>query len=212
MDTVSLFGWVAAGFVLSSFSLRTMVPLRLVAVASNVMFIAYAVLASAMPILVLHCLLFPLNVWRLLEMRNLRRKFLDATPSQALTVLMQPFMQQVTSGRGHVLFNKGDVADSVYFILRGAVQLQDGKKSITDGQLLGLIGVCSKERRRADSALCLTDVQYGVIAAEKFWELVCQDPTIANHVIRSIVDREHPSNQKQIRIGNMQLEAPYGAA
>ena len=54
MEIVSIFGWIAAGLVLSSFYLKTMMPLRIVAMCSNVMFIIYAVLSDAPPILVLH--------------------------------------------------------------------------------------------------------------------------------------------------------------
>ena len=46
MDTVSIFGWIAAGLVLSSFYLKIMMPLHIVAMCSNVMFIIYAVLSD----------------------------------------------------------------------------------------------------------------------------------------------------------------------
>ena len=187
METVSIFGWIAASFVLLSFYLSTMVPLRLAAIASNVMFIIYAVLANAPPILVLHCMLFPLNAWRLMEIYKLRRKFMGTSAAQMSTVRLLPFMQKSNCERGRILFNSGDIADNVYVILHGQILLQDSKKLITDGQLLGLIGVISNDRLRTDSALCLTDVELGVIPAEKFWELACQDPMFGNYVIRSMV-------------------------
>ena len=46
MDTVSIFGWIAAGSVLSSFYLKIMMPLHIAAMCSNVMFIIYAVLSD----------------------------------------------------------------------------------------------------------------------------------------------------------------------
>ena len=65
-----------------------------------------------------------------------------------------------------MIFEKDDTADHVYYLLRGEILLQDSKKLVADGQLLGLTGVFSNERRRTDSALCLTDVEYGVIPAK----------------------------------------------
>jgi hypothetical protein len=54
-------GWVAAVLVFSAFFMRTMIPLRIVAIASNVAFIAYALLGlrygvfdRLYPILALH--------------------------------------------------------------------------------------------------------------------------------------------------------------
>jgi len=59
-----LLGYAAAALVLLTFVARSMHTLRTVAIASNVMFIAYALLADLPPVL-LHALLLPLNAWRL---------------------------------------------------------------------------------------------------------------------------------------------------
>jgi hypothetical protein len=199
MQAVSIFGWVAACFVLLSFYLRTMMPLRIVAIAGNVMFIIYALLAEATPILVLHCALLPLNGWRLLEMIRLRRKFLDTSLAEIAPTLLLPFMRKGRSGLGQTIFNKGDPADNVYFLLQGEVRLQESNKRVVDGQLLGLTGVFSNERLRTDSAVCLTDVDYGVVPARKFWELVYQDPRFGNYVIRAIVQRQLATVADKVR-------------
>ena len=198
MDTVSIFGWIAASLVLSSFYFRNMTSLRLAAIASNVLFIIYAILANAWPILVLHCLLFPLNLWRLLELHNLRRTLMGSSlvQVQVPAVRLLPFMQKSKIAQGGVIFEKGDAADHVYYLLRGEILLQDSKKLVTDGQLLGLTGVFSNERRRTDSALCLTDVEFGVISALRFRELVCQDPMLGNFVIGAVVQRQLTLCQK----------------
>jgi len=60
-----LLGYSAAGLVLLTFLAQSMATLRAIALASNVMFIAYALVAWLPPVLVLHALLLPLNAWRL---------------------------------------------------------------------------------------------------------------------------------------------------
>lgn len=189
MDMVSIFGWIAAGLVLSSFYLKTMMPLRIVAMCSNVMFMIYAILSDAPPILVLHCLLFPLNLWRLIEAYNLRHKYAKAVQAEISPALLLPFMQKCIGQQGHAIFQKGDNADNVYLVLRGQVLLQDSEQLIADGQLFGLRGVFSNARRQSDSATCLTEVEYGVIASEKFHELVTQEPRFESYVLRTIVQR-----------------------
>jgi hypothetical protein len=62
---VDLIGYAASALVLLAFSLRSLVALRGVAIASNVAFIAYASAAHLQPVLVLHAALLPINVWRL---------------------------------------------------------------------------------------------------------------------------------------------------
>lgn len=67
-----LLGYMAAGLVLVTFLAQSMSTLRAVAIASNVMFIAYALVAWLPPVLVLHALLLPLNVWRLWQTARAR--------------------------------------------------------------------------------------------------------------------------------------------
>ena len=67
MMTIDSIGYVAASLVLATFCARTMVLLRALAIASNLAFIAYGLLAHLWPILLLHAVMLPLNVYRLLE-------------------------------------------------------------------------------------------------------------------------------------------------
>ena len=67
MNAFDALGYIASLLVLATFCMRGMAPLRLMAIASNVAFIAYAVLAGVGPVLLLHALLLPLNVHRLLQ-------------------------------------------------------------------------------------------------------------------------------------------------
>ena len=60
-----LLGYSAAALVLVTFLAQQITTLRAIAIASNVMFIAYASLAWLPPVLVLHALLLPINAWRL---------------------------------------------------------------------------------------------------------------------------------------------------
>jgi CRP/FNR family transcriptional regulator, cyclic AMP receptor protein len=71
---IDTLGYVAAGAVLATFSVRAIKTLRVLAIISNLLFIAYAIGANLPPVLALHALLLPLNVLRLREVMigNLR--------------------------------------------------------------------------------------------------------------------------------------------
>jgi hypothetical protein len=58
-------GYAASCAVLASFLMRTMVSLRLVAILSNVLFVAFGYIAKVHPVFFLHMALLPINVWRL---------------------------------------------------------------------------------------------------------------------------------------------------
>lgn len=62
-----LLGYCAAALVFITFSLKSLVALRTVAIASNLMFIAYALVSGLTPILLLHAALLPTNVFRLCQ-------------------------------------------------------------------------------------------------------------------------------------------------
>lgn len=70
MSQQEILGYLACALVLLTFSMRALAPLRAVAIASNLVFIAYAVSAQLMPVLVLHALLLPLNAIRLWQALN----------------------------------------------------------------------------------------------------------------------------------------------
>ena len=55
-----------------------MKPLRCIALGSNVAFITDSAMLQLYPILVLHCLLLPVNVWRLWQIVRLRNGVAEA--------------------------------------------------------------------------------------------------------------------------------------
>jgi CRP/FNR family transcriptional regulator, cyclic AMP receptor protein len=68
MNAHELIGYLASLLVLATFCMRDMVALRVVAIASNLAFIAYALLEGIGPVLLLHATLLPVNVLRLAEL------------------------------------------------------------------------------------------------------------------------------------------------
>jgi hypothetical protein len=62
---VDLAGYIASSLVFVTFYMRGMVPLRLVALCSNVAFLFYAGALHLLPIVILHGALIPVNVSRL---------------------------------------------------------------------------------------------------------------------------------------------------
>ena len=61
------FGYLASVPVLCTFSVRSIRLLRCLAIASNVSFIVYASITGLVPILILHSLLLPMNIYRLAQ-------------------------------------------------------------------------------------------------------------------------------------------------
>ena len=64
---IDLFGFAAAGATLCAFSQTRMLPMRISALAANLLFVAYGMLGPFYPVLLLHLVLFPVNLLRLLQ-------------------------------------------------------------------------------------------------------------------------------------------------
>jgi hypothetical protein len=60
-----LVGYAASFAVLATFTVRNMLPLRMLAILSNVLFILYGYEAHIHPVLFLHLALLPINLVRL---------------------------------------------------------------------------------------------------------------------------------------------------
>jgi hypothetical protein len=65
MHATDLIGCIASGLVLLTFYMDDMAALRTTALCSNVVFIVYAASLELKPILLLHSILIPINLWRL---------------------------------------------------------------------------------------------------------------------------------------------------
>ena len=82
-------GYAASLAVLATFLMCSMVPLRLIAILSNLLFLTYGYLAHIHPVFLLHAALLPINIGRLLTYRDgviLRRpskwRYLAAAPGR----------------------------------------------------------------------------------------------------------------------------------
>lgn len=71
---IDLLGYGASFAVLITFTMHSMKALRCVAILSNILFMLYGYLDTVYPVLVLHAILFPVNIVRLFELRNLQNR------------------------------------------------------------------------------------------------------------------------------------------
>src|SRR3984885_13915521 len=151
MNTTEMAGYFAASLVFLTFYMKTMVPLRVVGICSNCIFITYAYLGSLHPVLVLHLILLPLNCIRLREMLRLTREVRVVTQGDLNMDWLKPFTSVRPYGCGDVLFRKGDIADAMYFIVSGRFRLTELSKDILPGQIVGELGLLVPARLRTQT-------------------------------------------------------------
>ena len=188
MELTTGLGWFAAALVFASFYLRTISSLRLMAAFSNVAFIVYALKVGAVPILVLHALLLPLNVHRLLQNQRLKRSVQRASAINA-GMLLLPLMRQTWHPAGHVLFRKDDASDNLFYILDGHIELVERTGIRGPGELIGVMGVFTKDKKRLDTAIARTAVQIGQIPTDRVREAILHEPELSRLLLQTISER-----------------------
>ena len=67
LGLVDVIGAAAAASTLVAFAQRSMFPMRVSAITANALFIVYGGIGAYYPVLVLHLILLPLNIRRLIE-------------------------------------------------------------------------------------------------------------------------------------------------
>lgn len=185
--------WLAAALVFASFFMKTIVPLRGFSIASNVAFIAYGVIGVSQgllsvvgPILLLHSLLLPLNLLRLREITQAIASVRRMRSADSANDILMPYMKAMTCPAGTVLFRRGDVADKVYVLRRGAVRIVEFDRTLQTGELFGEVAVFSDDAARTGTAVCEQDCELFCVAGEKLLELFYQDQRFAFQIARRL--------------------------
>lgn len=171
-----MLGYIAAFLVFLTFSMKTMIPLRIVGICSNVFFIAYGYLAPAYPLFVLHIALLPLNIFRLQQMLTLVRQVGAAAAGDLNMEWLKPFTHKHTIKAGDVLFRKGEKADSMYFVVSGEFKVTELGIPIGAGQVLGELGLLAPDQVRTQSIECVKDADILRIGYNEVRQLYFQNP------------------------------------
>lgn len=192
--------WFAAGLVFAAFFMKTMIPLRIIAIASNVAFVAYALLGlrygifdRVYPILVLHAALLPLNVMRLRQMNRLIAAVNEASKDDTIDYLI-PYMRRERHAEGDTLFRKGDIADKLYLIEDGSVSLPEAGRRLMRGAVFEEVGLFAPHGVRSVTAVCDEVCILHAIRKDKVHELYYQNPRFGFFLIRLVSTLVQESN------------------
>ena len=180
----------AAGLVLAGSFVKTMIPLRWLAIGSNFGFIAYGAFHPSMPMLLLHSLLVPINVYRLVEMVRLTRhvRAVEANDEQ-LGIWLRPYMRSATLPNGAFLFRKGDMGDRIYLLVTGEIEMAEIGASVKPGEIFGEIAVFAPDRQRRATARCIGKCTVLSIDEITFKQLCYQNPAFGFKLIGLVAGR-----------------------
>jgi CRP/FNR family transcriptional regulator, cyclic AMP receptor protein len=189
VSTGEFFGYVASALVFATFYMRTMLPLRAVAIASNVAFVVYASIEGLTPILILHSALLPLNVLRLVQLRELTTHIAEAAQGAFSPQAILPLMKQRKLAARERLFSANEPADELYYIISGTLFLPEVQKEVGPGQFIGEFALFSDTGRRTATAIATTDCTIMVLTKKAVFATLLQHPQLGIHLLKLITVR-----------------------
>ena len=183
------FALLGAAFYVASTAIQTMVPLRILGIVSTIFFVLYGYWARNYPTLFLYLLLLPLNFMRLRQMFELVKKVKQASSGDLSMAWLKPYMSKRQYFKGDILFQKGDVAEEMYYTMSGKFLLTELGIELGEGRIVGEIGLLSPENKRTATLECLEDGDVLTISYEKVRELYFQNPEFGFYFLKLTSER-----------------------
>jgi CRP-like cAMP-binding protein len=174
----------ASIFVVATLSMRTMVPLRIFAILTNIVLISTAIPTHNYPTLVLHTVLLPLNTYRLHQMLQLVRDVKKSVNSDLSMEWLKPFMTERTCKAGEALFYKDEKADSMYYIVSGRFRLVESGIELPVGAIVGELGMLSPSNVRTQTLECVEDGLILSVSYDHVEQLYVQNPAFGFYFLR----------------------------
>ena len=185
-------GAIAAALLLGSNLMKRMMPLRVLALASNVFFIVHYALhltAQNWALLLLQVTLVGVNLYRIWDLKQLSDAIDQANADTPLKDWLLPHMRKKKLAAGTMLFSKGDRATEVIYIKSGTVRIVELDQTLGAGSLVGEIGLFAEDRKRTASIRCETACVCYTMTDEAIYLLYYQNPKLGFFLVRLIVQR-----------------------
>ena len=181
---------VASALILGGSFVKTMIPLRWLGLGSNLGFIVYGALFPHLPMLVLHTLLLPVNLYRLIEMIRLTQRVNAAADVKDTSGLwLRPYMKRRRLKAGKVLFRKGDPADHLYMLTSGRIELVEIGVALPAGRIFGEIAFFAPDKCRTLTARCVENSEVLAINESTVRQLYYQNPGFGFEIVGLIAGR-----------------------
>lgn len=180
------FGYLAALLTLAAFLMKTMVPVRILAIGANIAFIIYGALAGLMPPLLLHCALVPVNAIRLIQMLRLTRAVREAARGDLNLAWLTPFMLARPTAPGERIFSRGEPADALFLVVQGRFLLPELGTIVGPGEVLGELGLVAEDNLRTQSLESLGEGHLLTISYAQVRRLYFQNPLFAFYLLKLI--------------------------
>lgn len=189
INIANVLALLGAVFFVATLLMRTIVPLRVSAIISDVFFVGYAVLANSVTTFILYILLLPINIVRLYQMLKLVKKARVSAQGDLSMDWLKPFMTRRAYRKNDVLCRKGDPANEMFFIVTGKFLVKEIGVELPAGRIVGELGFLSPNNRRTQTVECIESGEVLTITYDKLLEIYFQNPEFGYYFLRLTSER-----------------------
>jgi CRP-like cAMP-binding protein len=174
----------ASVFVVATISMRTMIPLRVFAILTNIVLIATAIPSHNYLVIVVQSVVLVLNAYRLHQMLQLVRDVKKSVNSDLSMEWLKPFMTERKCAAGDVLFYKDEKAEDMFYIVSGRFKLVESGIEFPVGAIVGEFGMLSPSNLRTQTLECVESGLVLSVTYTKVEELYVQNPAFGFYFLR----------------------------
>jgi CRP-like cAMP-binding protein len=177
-------GLFASIFVVATYTMRTMIPLRVFGILTNIILIVVSIASQHYPTALLHAILLPLNSYRLHQMLQLVRDVKKSVNSDLSMDWLRPFMTERKCETGEVLFYKDEKAEDMFYIVSGRYRLVESEIELPAGALVGELGMLSPSNTRTQTLECIAGGIILSVSYRQVEELYVQNPAFGFYFLK----------------------------
>lgn len=189
MELARILGYLSSLLLVSTFYMKTMIPLRITAILANVCVIIWAIIAREWYILAIQSAVLPLNITRLFQVQRAINRISQANKGELNVDALARYVSTESASAGATLFEAGDPAGKMYIIKSGTVRLEGIGKELGPGEMLGEIGIIAPDNKRTATATCVTDCEFLTMTDREVMQLYYVDPGFGWYLVRLVTNR-----------------------
>jgi CRP-like cAMP-binding protein len=174
----------ASIFVVATTTMRTMIPLRIFGILTNLVLITTAIPSHNYLIISVQTVVLGLNSYRLHQMLQLVRDVKKSVNSDLSMEWLKPFMTERKCEAGEVLFYKDEKAEDMLYIVSGRFKLVESGIELPVGAIVGELGMLSPSNMRTQSLECVEAGLILSVSYSKVEELYVQNPAFGFYFLR----------------------------
>jgi hypothetical protein len=203
----------ASVFVVATTTMRTMIPLRVFAILTNIVLIATAIPSHNYLVILVQSVVLVLNSYRLHQMLQLVRDVKKSVNSDLSLEWLKPFMTERKCSPGEVLFYKDEKAEDMFYIVSGRFKLVESGIELPIGAIVGEFGMLSPSNLRTQTLECVDAGVVLSVSYSKVEELYVQNPAFGFYFLRLFSTRLFENIGKlEQRLAQQTTPAPVAAA